>query len=200
MRWYQIYDILDCGGMVRRKGWGSEKYIRTADSQDIGNPLYLIDENEQYIELTEEELRATDWEEYTPVAPSDDALSDEQYAYVVRERCRAKMNHKQRTLRNRLQLLAERNRSVPNWEIKSGQKYFIVYSELCNGYRVEAAYSEYSPHEVYFATKEACATAIRAYKPLLDTARMLNHQFNLLCTQEYDRETLKAINYVIISV
>lgn len=200
MRWYQIYDILDCGGMVRRKGWGSEKYIRTADGQDIGNPLYLIDENEQYIELTEEELRATDWEEYAPVTPSDDSLSDEQYTHVVKERCRAKMNYKQRVLRNRLQLMAERHLCIPNWEIDNGQKYFIVYSDLHNGYRVEITYKDYSPHEVYFSSKESCATAIRAYRPLLDATRMLSHQFNLLCTQNYDRETLKIINHAIASV
>lgn len=200
MRWYQIFDILDCGGMIRRTAWEDGKYIRMVDDLDNDDPLYLINEEQEYIELTEEDLRATDWEEHVPVVPSDDSLSDKEFLHVVRERCRAKLNHQQRALRNRLQLFAERQNAVPNWEIGNDLKYFIVYSFSNQKYRIETTCKEYYPHVVYFSSKETCAVAIRAYKPMLDTTRMLDCQFNLLCTQNYDRKTLKIIDKAINSV
>lgn len=194
MKWYKAYDVIDCGGMIRRSSWEEGTYIRMVDNLDNDDDLYLINERQEYIELTEEELRATDWVEYSPFVRPDEDLSDKEYARVVKERCRAKLNYQRRILISRLQSLAERQKAIPVWEMGMDAKYYIVYSYQNGQYRIETTYKEYYPNVVYFSTKEACQLAIRIYRPMLDTMRMLDGQFNLLCTQEYDRETLVKID------
>lgn len=194
MKWYKAYEVVECGGMIRRSSWEEGTYIRMVDNLDNDDDLYLINERQEYIELTEEELRATDWVEYNPFVRSDEDLSDKEYARVVKERCRAKLNYLRRILISRLQSLAERQKALPVWEMGTDAKYYIVYSYQNGQYRIETTYKEYYPNIVYFSTKEACQLAIRVYQPMLDTMRMLDGQFNLLCTQQYDRETLVKID------
>lgn len=194
MKWYEAYYIIECGGMVRRKGWEEGVFIRMVDDLDNDDDLYLIDEKQEYIEITEEELRATDWVEYDPYARSDEELNDREYLNAVRERCRAKMNYQQRVLRNRLQSVAENHGAVPVFEESMDVKYFITYSYLGNQYRIETTCKEYYPNVVYFSTKESCEEALREYRHMLDTARMLDRQFSLLCVHSYSREELIEIN------
>lgn len=200
MKWYEAFYIIDCGGMVRRHHWEEGTYICMAESLNNDDDQYLINEKQEYIELTEEELWATDWVEYDPYVRSDEELNDKEYLNLVKERCRAKLNYQQRILKNHLQMFAEKQKALPVWELGAQQKHFIVYSYLNGQYRVETTCKEYYPNIVYFSNKQVCEAAIRTYRPMLDIARMLDCQFNLLCTQDYDRETLVKINKMISRV
>lgn len=194
MKWYEAYYIIECGGMVRRKGWEEGVFIRMVDDLDNDDDLYLINEKQEYIEVTEEELRATDWVEYDPYARSDEDLKDHEYLRVVRARCEAKMSYQQRILRNRLQSIAEKHGAIPIFEESEDVKYFITYSYYHKKYYVDTTYKEYHPSVVYFSTKESCEEALKVCQHMMDTARMLDRQFASLYSHSYSREELVEIN------
>ena len=177
MKWYSAYEVLQSDGLVRLPEWEEGEYIYMASEPTEDGILYLMNQDDTYIELTDEELLTR-----------------------VKAKCEAKLNYQSRLLMNRLRFFAERQNSLPVWETDENLKYYIVWSGITNKYYIESTYKDYYNGLIHFNSRTACQTAIATYKPMLDMVRKLDFQYNQLCSLEYSREQLMEIDKMLENI
>lgn len=197
MKWYSAYEVLQSDGVVRLPEWDEKEYIYMAPQPTEDGILYLMNQDDTYIELTESELRSDAWVEVPSKERSIEDLTDEELLTRVKARCGAKLNRQSRLLTNRLRFFAERQNALPVWEMNDNLKYYITWSGVNNQYYIESSYKDYYYGSVHFSSRTACQTALATYKPMLDMVRKLDYQYNLLCSMEYNREELLEINKML---
>lgn len=197
MKWHSAYEILQSDGIVRLPEWDEREYIYMAPQPTADGILYLMNQDDTYIELTESELRSDAWVEVPSKERSIEDLTDEELLTRVKARCGAKLNRQSRLLTNRLRFFAERQNALPVWEMNDNLKYYITWSGVNNQYYIESSYKDYYYGSVHFSSRTACQTALATYKPMLDMVRKLDYQYNLLCSMEYNREELLEINKML---
>lgn len=200
MKWYNAYEVLQSDGLVRLPEWEEGEYIYMASEPTEDGILYLMNQDDTYIELTEAELRSDAWEELVPRERTVEELTDEELLTRVKAKCEAKLNYQSRLLMNRLRFFAERQNSLPVWETDENLKYYIVWSGITNKYYIEGTYKDYYNGLIHFNSRTACQTAIATYKPMLDMVRKLDFQYNQLCSLEYSREQLMEIDKMLENI
>lgn len=197
MKWHSAYEILQSDGVVRLPQWNEGEYIYMAPQPTEDGILYLMNQDNTYIELTESELRSDAWIEVVPQERSIEDLTDRELLIKVKARCGAKLNRQSRLLTNRLRFFAERQNALPVWEVNDNLKYYIAWSGVNNQYYIESSYKDYYNGVVHFSSRTACQTALATYRPMLDMVRKLDCQYNLLCSVEHSREDLLAIDKML---
>ena len=66
MKWFEAYDIISSGGMVKREGWEMGTYIMLTEDLDNDEESCLINEKDEFITVELADLQADDWIEYDP--------------------------------------------------------------------------------------------------------------------------------------
>lgn len=198
MKWFEAYDIISSGGMVKREGWEMGTYIMLTEDLDNDEESCLINEKDEFVTVEMTDLQADDWIEYDPHYRPFEEYTDKEFHTYVKETCRAKMEYQGKLLASRLRFMAERNDCLPVWEMDKGLKYFIVFSN--HQYRIESTYKEYYPNTVYFTNKEVCQVALNTYRYSFDLVRKLDWQYNLLLVMDYTREELNQIHRMLETV
>lgn len=197
MKWYSAYEVLQSDGLIKLPEWKEGEYIYMASQPTEDGILYLMNQDDTYIELTEAELRSEAWEEVVPRERAIEELTDAELLTRVKAKCEARLSYESRLLMNRLRFFAERQNALPVWEMDEGLKYYIVWSGINNKYYIESSYKDYYNGLVHFNSRTACQTALNIYKPMMDMVRKLDFQYNLLCSLEYSREQLLEIDKML---
>lgn len=197
MKWHSAYEILQSNGLIKLSTWKDGEYIYMANQPIEDGILYLMNQDDTYIELTEAELRSEAWEEVIPRERTIEELTDKELLTRVKAKCEAMLNYKTRLLTNRLRFFAERQNALPIWEMDRGLKYHIVWSGSNGKYYIESSCKDYCNGAIYFNSRTVCQTALNIYKPMMDTVRKLDFQYNLLCSLEYNREQLLEIDKML---
>lgn len=196
MKWYCAYAVLESDGLVRLPSWGEGEYIYLASKTTEDGILYLMNQDDEYVELTESELRSDEWEEVVPYEKPIEERTDEELLTLVQATCEAKLNYHVRLLITRLRFFAQRHQDLPNWN-DDKLKYYIVWSGINDGYYMESTYKDYYYGAVHFNSRTACREAIQAHQAMLDLVRHLDCMLNDLNNNAYTRdELLKMYDYL----
>lgn len=161
MSWDLAKDYLQTGEKTRQEQWGKGKFIQVRE--DVEN--ILIDENGLAYYPDEDDYKAS-WKLYDDEVEFKD-MTPQQQEEIVKNKVLCLYNHRSRLLNNLLYSYAKDNNSIPNWEYKSGIKYYITYSHTADRFMAEGSWRLYCPTITYFSDKKVAEDAILKYEKQL---------------------------------
>ena len=194
MYWYEVYELLQCNGAIRRSCWEEGKWIELKGKE-------LVDQDGEFYDICDFELRAMDWEEVVPARINVELLSDKQFLSYVKTKSLSIIQHKAKTLNLKLRSFAEKQGAIPMWGNDTGKKYYIAHSHIGNKYIVESSWNQYHLGLTYFSNKEVAQKCITIYKSLMDELRHLEGVRGILFnSQDLTREEVAKYNSLLDSL
>lgn len=164
MKWYEVYELLQCGGAIRRATWENDEWICIENGE-------LLNQKGEVYDICDFELKANDWEEVLSEDLCIDKLNDDMYLSYLKTKSLSILQNKSRVLRLRMISFAEKHNAIPEWIYKEGLKYYITYSYVAGKYIVEGTWKMYHPNVIYFSDKSVAEKCLQIYKTLLDDLR-----------------------------